>query len=251
VNSAIYRGTVSHRRTEPVLHAFRYPLFMMFLDLDELPRLFQRRWLWSAERPALAWFRRADYLGDPGTELAEAVRERARALTGHRPTGPVRMLTHLRYFGFVMNPVSFYYCYESDGRTLDTILAEITNTPWRERHTYALRADGADAGHDVRRRFDKAFHVSPFMAMDQEYEWRLSAPGDRLLVHMRNRTASGPIFDASLDMERQEISGPALAGALVRYPLMTVRVAAGIYWQALRLRLKGSPYHDHPSRRAA
>lgn len=247
----MYRGTVRHRRLEPVHHEFTYALFMMYLDLDELPELFDGHRLWSARRLAPAWFRRADYLGDPGVPLDEAVRAEAERLTGARPAGPIRVLTHLRYFGFVMNPVTFYYCFGDDGRAVETILAEITNTPWNERHTYALQADATGEVCDIRHTFEKAFHVSPFMPMDHEYAWRFSEPGDRLVVRMENRASGGKVFDAALTLEREEISSRALTYALLRYPWMTARVAAGIYWQALRLRLKKAPVHDHPNLHAA
>lgn len=252
MNSCIYEGVVRHRRFEPVHHEFRYPLFMMYLDLDELPSLFEGRWLWSTRGAAPARFRREDYLGSPEVPLADAVRDEAARLTGARPDGPVRMLTHLRYFGLVMNPVTFYYCFRPDGEAVDTIVAEITNTPWKERHTYALRAADEAGGTCKRRhRFSKAFHVSPFMPMDQEYEWTFSEPGRRLRVHMTNRARGERVFDATLSLARGKISGPALARVLARHPWMTARVATGIYWQALRLWLKRTPYHEHPRRIAA
>jgi len=251
VKSCIYRGVVRHRRRDPVAHDFEYPLFMMYLDLEELSTLFDRYWLWSARRPAPAWFRRADYLGDPDVDLAGAVRDRAELLTGRRPEGPVRMLTHLRYFGYVQNPVSFYYCFDARDDEVETILAEITNTPWGERHTYALRSDGRTGACGRSHRFAKAFHVSPFMDMDQRYEWRFSEPGPNLRVHMRNRDADEKIFDATLSMRREEISSRTMAGVLLRHPWMTARVVTGIYWQALRLWAKRTPYFEHPQRRAA
>jgi len=252
VNSCIYRGAVRHRRLEPVPHGFTYRLFMMYLDLEELATVFDRRWLWSTRSAAPAWFRRADYLGDPAVDLADTVRDEAERLTGQRPLGPIRMLTHLRYFGYIMNPVTFYYCFRTDGEEVEIILAEITNTPWNNRHTYALRADpGGGGACGQSHRFAKAFHVSPFMDMDQEYEWRFRDPGPRLFVHMENQKASKKIFDATLLLHREEISSRSLASALTRYPWMTARVAAGIYWQALRLRLKRTPYHDHPDKLAS
>lgn len=219
---------------------------MMYLDLAELPTVFDDRWFWSSRRPAPAWFRREDYLGDPETDLDQAVRETAESLTGFRPAGPIGVLTHLRYLGFVMNPVTFYYCFGSDGETVETILAEITNTPWGERHTYALRGDG-DGACGATHRFAKEFHISPFMDMDHEYAWRFSDPGEKLVVHMENRVAGDKLFDASLSLRRVEMTGLAMAATLVRHPWMTARVAAGIYWQALRLRLKNVPYHEHPA----
>jgi DUF1365 family protein len=252
VKSCIYRGTVRHRRVSPVKHHFTYSLFMMYLDLEELPTVFAGRWLWSSGAAAPAWFRRADYLGDGGVPLPEAVRAEAERLTGHRPQGPIRMLTHLRYFGYVMNPVTFYYCFDADDSQVELILAEITNTPWNERHTYALSPDPSGGGATNRpHRFAKSFHVSPFMSMDHEYTWRFSDPEQRLMVHMENRERGEKPFDATLRLHREEISGGTLARALLRYPWMTARVALGIYWQALRLRLKKTPYHDHPQASAA
>jgi DUF1365 family protein len=252
VNSALYVGTVGHRRLTLSPHEFRYRMFMMYLDLDELSEVFDHRWLWSARRPAPAWFRRADYLGDPLEPLADSARAEAERQTGRRPEGPVRVLTHLRYFGYVMNPVTFYYCFAPDGKRVETILAEITNTPWNERHTYALGpASENDTATGRCHRFGKAFHVSPFMDMDHSYEWRFSDPTDRLTVHMENIHAGTKTFDATLDLEREEITAVSLAKALVRHPWMTARVATGIYWQATRLRLKGAPFHTHPSKRTA
>lgn len=252
MNSCVYRGTVTHVRRRPKRHAFTYELFMMYLDLDELDSVFEDRWLWSARRPAPAWFRRADYLGDASVALEEAVRREAARLTGRRPTGPVRMLTHLRYFGYMQNPVTFYYCFDDDGEAVETILAEITNTPWNERHTYALSPGPAGESPTLRsHRFEKAFHVSPFMDMDHEYAWRFSDPGERLDVHMESRADGEALFHARLSLEREPITGRTLTRALARYPFMTATVAAGIYWQAFRLWLKGTPFFTHPDKGTA
>ena len=138
MHSCIYNGWVRHRRYEPTGHEFRYRLFMMYLDLAELPQLFDRYWCWSTRRAALARFQREDYHGDAAKPLDEAVRDSVARVTGRRPSGPIRVLTHLRYFGYIFNPVTFYYCFDESGTQVETILAEITNTPWKERHAYAL-----------------------------------------------------------------------------------------------------------------
>jgi DUF1365 family protein len=223
---------------------------MLYLDLAEIPELFRGRLLWSADRPAPAWFRRRDYLGDADVPLDTAVRDRVESATGRRALGPIRLLTHLRYFGYCFNPVSFYYCYDSAGESLDAIVAEITNTPWGERHAYVLpcRRD-ANRGAQRRFRFRKAFHVSPFMDMDLDYEWLFNEPGQRLTVQMDNLDDGVKLFDATLTLQRREISDAGLNRTLWRYPLMTLQVIARIHLQALRLWLKRCPFYVHPAKR--
>lgn len=246
--SALYFGHVVHRRHLPHPHAFRYPIAQLMLDLDTLDTVFAGRWLWSVNRRNLAEFRRSDYFGDPEQPLADAVRDHAAATLGHRPGGPVRLLTHLRFAGHVFNPVSFYYCYQPDGSTLDCIVADITNTPWKERHAYVLPVAAAvTQGGWLRWQFDKGFHVSPFMAMDCRYDWRFSPPGEDLRVHMQVWRDGVRQFDASQAMQRRPLEARGLARVLACYPLMTTQVVAAIHWHALRLWLKRNPVYDHPA----
>ncbi|HET7649281.1 MAG TPA: DUF1365 domain-containing protein [Gammaproteobacteria bacterium] len=246
--SAVYEGTVRHRRFAPHAHAFEYRVAQLYLDLDEIDSLFACRWFWSVNRRNLAEFRRSDYLGPENLPLAEAVRQKVEEATGTRPGGPIRLLTHLRYFGYSFNPVNFYYCYAADGAMLEYIVAEITNIPWRERHAYVLPvADAACHGRAWHWNFQKTFHVSPFMPLARQYDWRFTAPGDDLHVHMNVLRDGQRDFDATLKLERRPLTSASLARVLWRYPMMTLQVVGVIHWQALRLWLKGNPVYDHPT----
>jgi DUF1365 family protein len=249
MHSCLYTGWVRHRRFEPTENRFRYRLFMSYLDLAELPQLFDRYLFWSARRAAPAWFRRADYHGDSYQPLDETIRELVTTRTGARPTGPIRLLTHLRFFGYSFNPVSFYYCFDEEDRRVETIVAEITNTPWKERHAYVLPVGASErTGSAWRFRFEKQFHVSPFMPMDMRYDWRFSAPGNGLHVHMENWRDGRSAFDATLNLKREELASAPLAKALLAFPLITTQVTSLIYWQALRLWWKGTPFYAHPKK---
>jgi DUF1365 family protein len=250
MNSAIYEGTVRHRRFAPVGNQFTYRLFMMYLDLSELSDVFRGRWLWSTDRCNLAYLRRKDHLGDPAVSIDEAVRHLVGERTGTRPSGPIRLLTHLRYFGHCFNPVSFFYCYGADEESLETIVVEITNTPWHERHCYVLSEVMNERPRPWKRyRFPKTFHVSPFIDMNVDYDWRFLEPGERIQVHMEDYVQGSKLFDATLSLRRRPITRPNLRRVLLRYPLMTVQVLTKIHWQALRLSRKGAPFYVHPKKR--
>jgi DUF1365 family protein len=225
-------------------------MFMMYLDLDELPTLFRGRWFWSVDRPALARFRRSNHLGDPSQKLSDSVRDLVEVKTGHRPEGPVRLLTHLSYFGYCFNPVSFYYCFAADGVTLETIVAEVNNTPWGERDIYVLPNSMNIGARGIRRyRPEKKMHVSPFMPMQVDYDWCFNDPADRLCVYMANSSDGQRFFDASIRLKRTEITGASLGRVLLQFPFMTVKVITAIHWQALRLWLKRCPVYAHPRKR--
>lgn len=249
LRSCIYDGYVLHRRRAPVEHTFRYRLFMLYVDLEELPTLFDHRWLWSTKRPNLAWFRRGDHFGPLHQPLSESVRDLVERHAGCRPAGPIRLLTHFRYLGFVMNPISVFYCFDRS-ECLEHVVAEVTNTPWGERHCYVLQPD-LGAGSLLIAQATKALHVSPFLGMDFVYHFKLSSPGDKLLVHIENHVCDAafnqPVFDARLLLERRLLCGRQLARVLTCYPMMTMQVATAIYWQAFRLWRKRVPFAAHPS----
>ncbi|MGI8411282.1 MAG: DUF1365 domain-containing protein [Solirubrobacteraceae bacterium] len=240
--SCIYEGTIRHRRFDPP-YEFRHRLALAYIDLDELPELLGGRLVEPG--PGLLRFRRRDYLGEPGVPLEHAVRDTVQEQTGDRPTGPIRLLTQLRSFGHCFNPVSFYYCFDAAARRVQALVAEVTNTPWGERHAYALRAD--DAGSDVlQAQFSKALHVSPFMGMDHCYQARAGSPAQALSVHVESRRCGAPVFEATLALSRRELTRSGAASMSLRYPLASVRVLALIYGHAVGLKLAGASLHRHP-----
>jgi uncharacterized protein len=246
--SCLYEGTVRHRRSAPS-RQLQHPLALAYVDLDELPSLLGGRLVRPGFGPLR--FRRSDYLGDPALPLATAVRELVRERTGRSITGPIRLLTQLRSFGVCFNPVSFYYCLDAAGARLEALIAEVTNTPWGERHAYVIAAGEHDGGV-LRGSFDKQLHVSPFMGMDHRYTCSASAPGETLSVHIDSvHDDGGKAFDATLSMRRAPLNGAAVARLSVRYPAASARVLALIYIDALRLRLAGAPVFRHPEAGAA
>lgn len=247
MNSCIYEGRVKHARVLPRAHAFEYRLFMMYLDLDELPALFNKRWLWSVEKPAIARFRREQHLGPAQKSLSEAVRDVVHEETGQRPSGAIRLLTNMSYFGYCFNPVSFYYCFAADNTTLQFIVAEVNNTPWGERQSYVMPCVGPADG-PWRFSPKKKMHVSPFMPMEIEYAWLLSLPTEQLSIHMSSKQDGDSIFSASMRLEHKQISASALSSVLVRFPFMTLKIMIAIHWQALRLWIKRIPLYAHPDK---
>jgi len=243
MQSAIYEGDVRHTRSVAPRHGFTKRLYMLYLDLAELDRVFAGRWLWGVERARLVSFRRRDHLGDPAVSLDLAVRELVRAHTGRTLEGPICLLTQLRTAGYVFNPVSVYYGFTASGE-LDALVADVSNTPWNERHAYVLPAEQGR----VDARVQKKFHVSPFLPMSHEYRFRFEPPTSTLAARIESHAEGERVFDARLALTRREITTASLASTLARFPAMTLQLIAAIYWQAFRLHRLGAAVHAHPRR---
>jgi DUF1365 family protein len=243
--SAIYTGTLGHHRSAPVEHRFEHRIGMLYLDLDELPDVIEQSRLWSATRRAPGRICRADLVGDPAVALDRAVGDEVQRQTGQRPAGPIRLLTMPRTFGRCFNPLTVYYCFDAAGAHVEFVLAEITNTPWRERHCYALTPQGDDP---LRATCAKAFHVSPFLPAQLTYDWSLTPPGERLAVHVAALAGERRIFDATLVLQRHTLDRRGLAVLLARWPFAALRTLTLIYGHAAGVRLRGAPHFHHPAR---
>ena len=187
MQSAIYKGEVTHYRKNPREHLFSYNIFMMYLDLEELPDLFYK-------------------------------------------------------FGYVMNPVSFYYCWDKKYQNIKYIVVEINNTPWGEQYCYVLNANDGELKFDLKKRF----HVSPYMGMEQDYVWQFNKPNQKITVLMKNYENNKHLLTASIKLYKENISSKNLMLVLISYPFVTMKVLLAIYWQAFNLWLKNIPFHPHP-----
>ena len=247
--SCLYVGRIRHRRHRPVAREFQYSLYLTLIDLDELDSLFRFPLLFSQSRMSAIQFRRTDHFGDAKQPLSDCVRELVREQIGIETIGKVRLLTHLRMFGFVFNPVSFYYCYDANDQSLVAVVAEVTNTPWSERHCYVIPWNVGQETNGTQYECEKKLHVSPFMHMDIDYRWRISAPEERLSVHIENHDQDGCVFDATLSLSRRKLTVARLLLTVIRFPWMTMQVFVAIYWQAVRIWFAKVPFVPHPHRR--
>ena len=248
-NHHLYWGTIKHRRYTPFSRFFTYPIFMAYIDVSSLDTTMKPSLLWNINKPALVSYRRSDYHGDPSIALDKAVRKTLLEKTGRSVNGPIRLLTHLRYFGHCFNPVSFYYCFNDTDDRVEAIMAEVTNTPWKERYAYVIEKQ---VKKNSKLKFTatpkKQLHVSPFWGMDHDYEWYFSQPENALSVDMRNFKEGQIVFDVTLNLKRRVFSNSSLFKAILRFPLITMMVVYRIHWQAFILYIKRAPFFTHPDK---
>jgi DUF1365 family protein len=244
--SALYVGRVRHLRFRPRRHKLAYRVFWMLLDLDEIDGLARRLRIFSRNRFNLYAFRDADYGDRSGAPLRPQIEALLREAELDPDGGPIRLLTMPRILGYAFNPLSTWFCHRRDG-TLMAIVYEVHNT-FGERHSYVLPADGDGA---IAHGTAKAMHVSPFLGMDMRYAFRVQPPGERLSVAIRGEDGDGPMIVAALSGERRPLTDGMLARMLAAYPLMTLKVTAGIHWHALRMMLRGFRIYRHPARDVA
>lgn len=243
MNSAIYTGTVTHRRYIPKKHSFTYTVFMSYLDLDELGKIFTNIPFWSdSGKKNIAYFNRNDYLRPSNKPLKTLVQETIHKKLNVNHTGPIKMLTHLRILGCCFNPVTFYYCFNATNKKLDYVLADITNTPWNERHQYLI-----DLKNNDNMQFKKAFHISPFMDMEMDYDWQFSTPNDTLSVKMLANKKKC-FFKANMLLNKKTINTANTNNMLIKHCFINYKVIWGIYWQAAKLYLKQVPFYSHPNK---
>ncbi len=239
MRSAIYTGTVDHRRLEPKQHQFSYKIYMLYLDLDELDQVLAISPYLSSSRWAPMQFKRRDFHGDESDSIKNAVYKTVEREIGYQLSGPIALLSHWRCFGFNFNPISTYYCYDESGENLEVVVAEVTNTPWLERHAYVM--DVREQAY-CRKILDKKFTVSPFNPLDMQYRWRSDLPGESLFINIENFISEKRVFHATLKLSRVALSRRNVRRALIRFPMITLKVVFSIYWQALKLFLKGVPF---------
>ena len=238
IEPGLYTGTIRHRRFRPLAHQFRYALFMALIDIDAVESQMSVSRLTGFNRWNVASFHDQDHIGDPSMALRKRVESSALAAGHVCPSGPIYLLTHLRYAGYLFNPISIYYCCDAEG-TVTLVLADVRNT-YGGRHSYWLTPldDKTQRFHAVSR---KSLYVSPFMTMSTDYEFVLTPPGPSLVAHMNvvEHVTGDRMFDATLDLERRPWTAANVRGTLAAYPLMTLKVIGAIHLEALRLRLKG------------
>lgn len=239
LNSALYIGETWHHRYSPKVHSFKYHIMMFWLDLDEVQLLDKQLRFFSEGRFNWVQFRRSDYLSKNQNSLKQEALETMSALAGKNLTGKIFLLSPLRILGMYFSPVNFYYLQDTDGN-FTYMLAEVSNTPWNERHCYLVDLAQQNAT-------DKAFHVSPFNPIDMQYQWQIATPGQLLKLQL-DCIKEHKHFSAAITLKRSPLNNRTMGKTLFKFPHITIKTLWGIYWQALKLLLKRIPIYDHPDR---
>jgi DUF1365 family protein len=243
IEAGIFEGTLRHRRFAPVEHAFVYRTFMALLDVDRLPELMRASRLTGYNTWNWASFQDRDHLGDPSQPLRQRLAADGRRAGVDLPDGRIFLLTHLRYFGYCFNPVSFFYLFDRSG-SLQLVVAEVNNT-FGGSHTYWLQPQSDSP--TFRSAAAKSLYVSPFLPVDLDYRFAFTAPADRLVAHMNVLKGPSTVIDATLTLERRPWTAAEIRRQLLRQPAMTMKVTAAIHWQAARLWWKGVPAVPRPT----
>jgi uncharacterized protein len=239
LKTGIYCGNTWHVRNLPMRHGFNYRIFMFGLDLDEVDAIHARTRFFSNRGFNWAWLRRADYCpGQPN--LKQAVLDRASALASKPVSGKVFMLANLRYLGLYFSPVNFYFIGQPDDP--DWLLAEVSNTPWNERHYYLVDIHEPQVT-------EKRFHVSPFNPIDMHYQWQIKPEAERLTLQL-DAWRQDKEFEAGMALRHTPLDSASLLRMLLATPVITVKIVAGIYWEAIKLFIKRAPFYGHPGNRS-
>ncbi len=244
IRQAVARGKVWHQRLVPFRHGFHYPLWLVWCDLSEVDAMLARHPCWGRRwRPVV--FRDSDFVDERSVSLNDKVREKAGALGLDWQEGRVVMLGQWRTLGTLFNPLVLYLHFSADSDQPDSMLAEVQNTPWRERHFYPLKLQKKEqGGWEVNH--PKAFHVSPFLPMELDYHWHLhvALPGLRLVLEDRKEDQA--VFVAGLQLNLLEADRRNMGAVIFRFGAQGAATLRAIYWQAFRLWRKGARFHAHP-----
>jgi len=244
--SALYRGQVMHRRMRPKAHMLTYRVFWLLLDLAEIDRLNRRVRLVSHNRFNLLSFHDRDHGDGSGAALRPQVEAWLARAGVDTAGGPIRLLTMPRVLGYVFNPISLFYCHHADGR-LAAVVYEVTST-FGVRHTYLIPVPAIDqADGAIRQCAAKALHVSPFMSMEMDYEFRGHVPGERLELTIDGMDSRGLLITAAMSAARWPLKDDVVLSAVAAMPFLTLKVVAAIHWEALKLWVKGVRLRPAPT----
>lgn len=242
-SSGLFPGVVMHRRVKPKRHKLTYDVYSLLLDLDELPALDRAITGFGYNRAAPMSFRDRDH--GPGTDqpLKPWVEQQLRAAGLEPDGGPVRLLCYPRIFGFVFNPITVYFCYRKSGTLIATVY-EVHNT-FRQRHFYVIPVKDGETDV-IAQACEKKMYVSPFIEMAMTYHFRVKPPADEVAISIEERDAEGALLYASFHGNRHPLTSRAVLRSLIVFPFLTMKVIAGIHWEALKIWLKGIRVVDRP-----